>query len=173
MKSKPYQIYFTDEVPFTKNGKAKAAIWKKAETIKDFFNLETLARSKADNSVKLLFDDEFLYLNLKSIIPESIYWHSDSGIFWNDSYFWLDLTSDKDELMWITFNDKGEYHYFIEGQEITDSGIQFVAQTQKKKSAFEVELNLAFPWKYLTKDIKKVSEINFNVFLFRKLNNFF
>ena len=163
MKHKHCQIYFTSEVPFTKNGKSKAAIWKKADTIKDFFNLETLARSKADNSVKLLFDDEFLYLNLKSIIPESLYWHSDSDIFWNDSYFWLDLTSDKDKHMWITFNDKGEYHYFIEEEEITDSGIQFRTQTQKKKSTFEVEFNLTFPWKYLTKDIKKHSAINFNV----------
>ena len=80
MKNKPYQIYFTNEVPFTKNGKNKAAIWKKADTIKDFFNLETLERSKADNSVKMLFDDEFLYLNLKSIIPAPfmVYYFSNS-----------------------------------------------------------------------------------------------
>ena len=127
MRSQTYSVYYTSESPITKDGKNKASVWKKADAVTDLFNLESLERSMADITVKMLFDDTNFYVNVKTVIPNNLHKFDEKGGIWGSSYFWFETRNAANDKIVVTVNEKGQFHYQINDVEVKKSEIKTIA----------------------------------------------
>ena len=171
MISQTYSVYYTSESPITKDGKNNAAVWKKADAVTDLFNLESLERSMADITVKMLFDDTNFYVNVKTVIPNNLHKFDEKGGIWGSSYFWFETRNAANEKVVVTVNEKGQFHYQINDMEVKKSEIKTIASDKKNKSVHESDVTIIYPWKHLTKDIKALSSLDIKFYEFRDIGD--
>ncbi len=155
MSCQPYRAYYTAISPFTEAGTVHASLWKKAMTITDFFHEETLKKNRVKCTVKLLFDDEFLYVCTKAVAKVPYIAPQEEGApFYCGTHFELFLPAAENAALRIAYrpDEEKQIRYDNREEKVSLPGLKIVMQNREKNGLYEWETWLAVPFRHITKE---------------------
>lgn len=158
-----YNIVFTSSCPFTGEGKAIAAIWKKAALLTDFFNRETYRKPQKKISAKMLFDEENLYCHIKTLSKKAFVYAGDDAPFWRNDHFQLLLSGADGGKLCFWIHEGGKTLFYLNKKETAFPDLRFFMESRKKGESFQWEVNFIIPFKYITKKaVKDISSFSYS-----------